>query len=129
MAQTSAFGKCRLKTICTKKKLYQPLLGKKPYNITEDDWNLLDRQALGVIRLTLFRNVAFNIVKEKTTAGLMAALSSMYEKPSASNKVHLMRRLFNLRMTEGASVAQHLNELNTITTQLSSVEIEFDDEV
>ncbi|KAE8735860.1 Cytochrome P450 90B1 [Hibiscus syriacus] len=71
----------------------------------------------------------FHIAKEKTTAGLMAALSSMYEKPSASNKVHLMRRLFNLRMTEGASVAQHLNELNTITTQLSSVEIEFDDEV
>ena len=83
MAQTSAFGKCRLKTICTKKKkLYQPLLGKKPDNITEDDWNLLDRQALGVIRLTLSRNVAFNIVKEKTTAGLMAALSSMYEMRS-----------------------------------------------
>ncbi|KAE8705011.1 Cytochrome P450 84A1 [Hibiscus syriacus] len=85
--------------------------------------------ALGVIRLTLSRNVAFNIAKEKTTAGLMAALSSMYEKSSASNKVHLMRRLFNLRMAEGASMAQHLNELNTITTQLSSVEIEFDDEV
>ena len=32
-----------------KKKLYQPLLGKKPDNITEYDWNLLDRQALGVI--------------------------------------------------------------------------------
>ncbi|KAE8676976.1 Vesicle-associated protein 4-1 [Hibiscus syriacus] len=90
---------------------------------------LLDRQALGVIRLTLSRNVAFNIAKEKTTAGLMAALSSMYEKPSASNKVHLMRRLFNLRMTVGTSVAQYLNELNTIITQLSSVEIEFDDEV
>ncbi|KAE8695627.1 Potassium transporter 10 [Hibiscus syriacus] len=67
--------------------------------------------------------------RKKTTAGLMAALSSMYEKPSTSNKVHLMRQLFNLRMTERASVAQHLNELNTITTQLSSVEIEFDDEV
>lgn len=79
--------------------------------------------------MTLSRNVAFNIAKEKTTAGLMAALSSMYEKPSASNKVHLMRRLFNLRMTEGASTAQHLNELNTVTTQLSSVGIEFDDEV
>ncbi|KAE8664146.1 Serine-threonine protein kinase [Hibiscus syriacus] len=59
----------------------------------------------------------------------MAALSSMYEKPSASNKVHLMRRLFNLMMAEEASVAQHLNKLNTITTQLSSMEIEFDDEV
>ena len=123
------FWKMQIEDYLYQKKLYQLLLGKKPDNITEDDWNLLDRQALGVIRLTLSRNVAFNIVKEKTTTGLMAALSSMYEKPSASNKVHLMRRLFNLRMTEGASVAQHLNELNTITTQLSSVEIEFDDEV
>ncbi|KOM52532.1 hypothetical protein LR48_Vigan09g119100 [Vigna angularis] len=59
----------------------------------------------------------------------MAALSSMYEKPSAANKVHLMRRLFNLRMTEGTSTAQHINELNTITIQLSSVGINFDEEV
>ena len=63
--------------------------------------------------------VVFNIVKEKTTAGLMAALSNMYEKPSASNKVYLMQRLFNLRMFEGASVAEHLNEFNIVTTQLS----------
>ncbi|KAE8655918.1 NAC domain-containing protein 48 [Hibiscus syriacus] len=111
------------------KNLYQPLLGKQPEGLKNEDWALLDRQALGVIRLTLSRNVAFNIEKEKTTTGLMAALSSMYEKPLTSNKVHLMRRLFNLRMAERASVAQHLNELNTITTQLSSVEIEFDDEV
>ena len=40
-----------------------------------------------------------------------------------------MSRLFNLLMTECASVAQHLNELNTVTTQLSSVGMEFDEEV
>ncbi|KAL5740369.1 hypothetical protein ACOSQ2_029549 [Xanthoceras sorbifolium] len=123
------FWKMQIEDYLYQKKLYQPLLGKKPDDMKEEDWNLLDRQALGVIRLTLSRNVAFNIVKEKTTAGLITALSNMYEKPPASNKVHLMRRLFNLRMAEGASVAQHLNEHNTITTQLSSVEIEFDEEV
>ncbi|KAL5740032.1 hypothetical protein ACOSQ2_029212 [Xanthoceras sorbifolium] len=123
------FWKMQIEDYLYQKKLYQPLLGKKPDDMKEEDWNLLDRQALGVIRLTLSRNVAFNIVKEKTTAGLITALSNMYEKPSASNKVHLMRRLFNLRMAEGASVAQHLNEHNTITTQLSSVEIEFDEQV
>lgn len=53
----------------------------------------------------------------------------MYEKPSASNKIHLMRRLFILRMTEDTSIAQHINELNIVTTQLSSFGIEFDDEV
>ncbi|KAE8686024.1 cytochrome P450 71A9-like [Hibiscus syriacus] len=123
------FWKMQIEDFLYQKNLYQPLSGKQPEGMKNEDWALPDRQALEVIRLTLSRNVAFNIAKEKTTAGLMAALSSMHEKPSASNKVHLMRRLFNLQMTEGASVAQHLNELNTITTQLSSVEIEFDDEV
>ncbi|CBI18761.3 unnamed protein product, partial [Vitis vinifera] len=36
-----------------------------------------------------------------------------------------MKKLFNLKMTENASVAQHLNEFNTIT----SVEIDFNDEI
>ena len=59
----------------------------------------------------------------------MEALSSMYERPFANNKVHLMKKLFNLKMAENASVAQHLNEFNTITNQLLSVEIDFDDEI
>ena len=40
-----------------------------------------------------------------------------------------MKKLFNLKMAENASVAQHLNEFNTITNQLSFVEIDFDDEI
>ena len=59
----------------------------------------------------------------------MMALSSMYEKPSANNKVHLMKKLFNLKMVENTLITQHLNEFNTITNQLSSVKIDFDDEI
>ena len=95
----------------------------------DEDWALLNRQALEVIQLTLSRNVAFNIAKETTMVDLMEAISNMYEKLSASNKVHLMRRLLNLRMLEGASATQHLNELNIVTAQLSSVRIEFDEDV
>ena len=68
-------------------------------------------------------------MKEKTTANLMKALFGMYEKLSTKNKVHLMKKLFNLKMAKNASVAQHLNEFYTITDQLSSVEIDFDDEI
>ena len=75
------------------------------------------------------RLVAHNVVKEKTIVDLMKALSSMYEKPSANNKVYLMRKLFNLRKEKSTFVVQHLNEFNTITNQLSTVGIEFDDEV
>nr|TKR86343.1 hypothetical protein D5086_0000239010 [Populus alba] len=94
-----------------------------------EEWQLLDRQVLGIIRLSLSRRVAHNVTKEKSTAKLMEALSGMYEKPSANNKVHLMKKLFNLKMVENTSVTQHLNNFNTITNQLSSVEIEFDDEI
>ena len=95
----------------------------------DDEWTLFDKQVLRVIRLTLLSSVAHNVVKEKTMADLMKALSSMYEKPSANNKVHLIKKLFNLKMAENASVAQHLNEFNTITNQLSPIEIDFDDEI
>ena len=70
-----------------------------------------------------------NVVKEKTISDLMKASSSMYKKPSTNNKVYLMKNLFNLKMAENASVAQYLNEFTTITNQLSSVEIDFDDEI
>ena len=111
------------------KKLHLPLLGKKPDKMEDAEWTLLDRQVLGVIRLTLSISVAHNVVKETTTVGFMTALSSMYEKPSANNKVHLMKKLSNLKIAEDAVVAKHLNEFNIIINQFSSVEIEFDDEI
>lgn len=93
------------------------------------DWNLLDRQVLGVIKLTLSKNVSHNMAKEKTIKGLKEGFSNMYEKPYANNKVHLMKKWFILKMGEGAPVVEHLNEFNMIVNQLSLVEINFDDEV
>ena len=40
-----------------------------------------------------------------------------------------MKRLFNMKMSEGGSVADHLNDFNTLTSQLCSVGVKFDDEV
>ncbi|PKI63637.1 hypothetical protein CRG98_015955 [Punica granatum] len=97
--------------------------------MTEAEWKVLDRKAMSVIRLSLSRNVAFHTAKEKTTKGILKVLADMYKKPSAANKVHLMRRLFNLKMSESTVVAEHLNEFNLITAQLTSVAIDFDDEV
>jgi hypothetical protein len=76
-----------------------------------------------------YPSVAFNIFKENTKKEMMDALAKLYEKPSTSNKVFLMKRLFNMNMSEGGSVADHLNEFNVVTNQLSSVKVEFDDEV
>ncbi|RVW71138.1 Retrovirus-related Pol polyprotein from transposon TNT 1-94 [Vitis vinifera] len=124
-----AYWRMQIEDYLYGRKLHLPLLGTKPESMKAEEWVLLDRHVLGVIRLTLSRSAAHNVVKEKTTADLMKALSGMYEKSSANNKVHLMKKLFNLKMAENASVAQNLNEFNAITNQLSYVEIDFDDEI
>jgi hypothetical protein len=59
----------------------------------------------------------------------MDALAKLYEKPLASNKVFLMKILFNMKMLEGGSVADNLNDFNMVTNQLSYVKVECDDEV
>lgn len=55
--------------------------------MTDADWEVLDRKALGTIRCSLSSSASFNISKEKTTKDLIAALIWMYKKPSTSYKV------------------------------------------
>ena len=73
--------------------------------------------------------VAFNILKEKKIEGVMSTLDKLYEKPLSSNKVILMKCLFNMNISEGGSIVDNINEFNMITSQLSFVKVKFDDEV
>ena len=58
----------------------------------------------------------------------MSTLDNLYEKPSASNNSFLMNHLFNMKISECGSVVDNLNEFNTLTIQLSSIKVNFDDE-
>ena len=125
------FWKIKIKEYMYQKDLYFPLSGKaqKLKEMYDDEWDILDWKALGAIWLSLASIVAFNVSREKTTQDLMAALSKMYEKLSASNKIFLMKKLFNLEMEDSGSVAEHLNEFNALMSQLESVEINFDNKI
>ena len=59
----------------------------------------------------------------------METLTKLYKRSSASNKVFLMKCLFNIKMAEGGFFVDHLNDFNTITSQLSFVGINFDEEI
>jgi hypothetical protein len=52
-----------------------------------------------MIRMSLATSVDFNISKENITKELMYALDKLYENPSMSNKIFLMKRLFNMKMS------------------------------
>jgi len=129
--QNYQLWKMQMEDYLYQKDVYLPLSGKikKPMSMIDIEWDILDRKALGTIRLCLAMLVAFNISKEMTAEDLMLALAKLYEKPLASNKVLLMKCLFNMKMSEGGFVVDHLNEFNTATSQLSSVGVTFDGEI
>ena len=55
--------KMQMEDYLYQKYLYLPLSGKKkkPAAMTDAEWNILDRKALGTIRLCLVASIAFNI--------------------------------------------------------------------
>jgi hypothetical protein len=113
------------------KDLFLPLGGivRKSTAMKDEEWEVLDRNALGMISMSLEASVDLNILKEKTMKELMDVLVKLYEKPLVFNKVFLMNSLFNMKMLEGGYVSDHLNEFSTVTNQLIYVKVDFADEV
>ena len=66
--QNFPLWKMQMEDYLYQKDPYLPLSGKKkkPAAMTDVEWNILDRKALGTVRLCLVASVAFNILKEKT---------------------------------------------------------------
>ena len=100
------------------KDLWKPLEGKTKNqgSMSNVEWDILDRKALRSIHLCLVQLVAFNITKEKMTLELMQTLMKLYEKPSTSNKVFLMKYLLNIKMAQGGFVADHFKKFNIVTS-------------
>ncbi|KAL2254166.1 UNVERIFIED_CONTAM: Retrovirus-related Pol polyprotein from transposon TNT 1-94 [Sesamum indicum] len=122
------FWRMQMEAYLYGKDLYEPL-AEKSEKTSDEEWKVLDRKAMSAIILSLSRNVAYHVKGAKSTKEVLQTLADMYEKPSAMNKVMLMKKLFRLQMEERKSVADHLNDFNQLTTQLASVDIVFDDEV
>ncbi|KAG8649088.1 hypothetical protein MANES_08G067001v8 [Manihot esculenta] len=84
------FWKMHIEDYLYQNNLHEPLSGEKAKTMKQEIQDLKDRKTLGLIRLTLVRNVTFNIVKETMTVGLLEALANMYEKSLAINKLDSM---------------------------------------
>ena len=71
--QNFPLWKMQMEDYLYQKDLYLPLSRKtrKPVAMTDAEWNILDRKALGTVRLCLAALVAFNISMETTAEGLM----------------------------------------------------------
>ena len=105
------------------------LKGVKPKGASQEDWDNLDELARSTIMLTLSKLVYFNVKDMKTSHELWEKLCGLYEQKSAASQVYWLKQLVDLKMKEGTSMSNHLNDFNTIYSNLVAQEVEFLDSV
>jgi hypothetical protein len=102
--------------------------GIAPTGTSADDWKNLDRKAKSTIRLCLSDSILLNVSEEATAKDLWEKLGKLYHSKSLVNNLFLRKKLYNVRMRDGDSVAENLNAFNIVVSQLVYVEIKISDE-
>ena len=114
------FWKEQIYNILVQKKQAKPIKLKGIKVMSQVEWRDLDELARSTIMLTLSKSVYFNVKEMKTSYELWKKLCNLYDQKSAASQVYWLKKLVDLKMKEGASMSDHLNEFNTIFSHLSA---------
>ncbi|GKD09664.1 gag-pol polyprotein [Tanacetum coccineum] len=113
--------KLKMKAILRKDKCLAAI-GERPAEVTDDSkWDEMDGNAIANLHLALADGVLSSIEEKKSAKEIWDHLARLYEARSLHNKNFLKRKLYALRMTESTSVTEHVNNLNTLFSQLTSL--------
>ncbi|KAK8588894.1 hypothetical protein V6N12_023306 [Hibiscus sabdariffa] len=97
-------------------------INERPTDFTDNNkWNEMDKDAIAGLHLALADEVLSSIEEEKITKEIWDHLKKLYKAKSLHNKIFLKRKLYSLRMSKSTSVTEHLNTLNTLFSQLTSL--------
>lgn len=98
-------------------------IGHRPKDFTNDKkWEEMDDNAIANLHLALADGVISSIIENTIAKEILDTLTRLYEAKSLHNKAFLKGRLYTLRMLESTSVTEHISTLNTLFSQLSTME-------
>nr|GEV68187.1 hypothetical protein [Tanacetum cinerariifolium] len=98
-------------------------IGERPAEVTDDSkWDEMDRNVIANLHLALADGVLSSIEEKKTAKDIWDHLAKLYEARSLHNKKKFKRKLYALCMTKSTSVTKHVNNLNTLFSQLISLD-------
>ncbi|GFZ11618.1 hypothetical protein Acr_23g0000030 [Actinidia rufa] len=130
-ATNYAIWKPRMEDILFCKDLHDPLenKGEKPEAKKDEEWRKMNRKTIGLIRQCIGHEVFHHVAQETSAYDLWIKLEEMYQAKISRNKALLMRMLVNLKLQRETTVAEHTSEFQSLVNQLTSVELQFDDEM
>ena len=101
-----------MKDVLYCKDLHDPIKGDsaKPSEMSNKDWEKLNRKTIGCIRQCINVSVFHHVSQETNAKALWEKLKGLYERKIAQNKAFVARKLVNLKLKEGKSVAEDFSE-------------------
>lgn len=103
-------------------------LEDKPEEMSTKDWEKINRQACGTIRLCLAKDQKYFVMRETKAKELWKKLENKYMTKSVENRLYLKKKLFRFQFREGISLSEHLNDYNKILADLKNLDVEISDE-
>ena len=85
-------------------------LEDKPEEMWDKDWNKINRQACGTIRLCLAKDQKYFVMREIKAKELWKMLADKYMTKSVENRLYLKKKLFRFQYHVGISMSKHLND-------------------
>jgi len=107
--------------------LWTPLLKQVPDPLPADI-AALEEKAHSMLLFALEDHIITEITDEDTDVGLECKLESKYMTKSLINKLPLKQHLFSVRMHEGMSLREHLDQLNSTLLYLYNIDININHE-
>ena len=112
------------------KDLAEPILNKNmPTGKNENEWKLLNRKAVAIIRKYIDRSLFEHVSNFDNAYELWTKLESLIQKKTPRNKALLVRRLVKLQYSDGQIMIEHLNNFKGLINQLATIDMKLDDEL
>lgn len=117
--------KFQIKAILTANDILQIVQGKmlKPEEAAEKQvWIKKDAKAMFILSSSMESEQLEYLITCKSSAEMWAKLCSIHEQQSEVNKLHLMTRFHDYRMSENDSIAKHFATVENMARQLRDVD-------
>ncbi|CAL9015226.1 unnamed protein product, partial [Prunus brigantina] len=88
----------------------------------------LESRCVSTIRHCIADNIINNFMDEDSPPALWGKLEKLYIAKSLTNKLHLKRQLYKLKMEEGGNLMDHMNVFNGCIDQLRKVDVKIEEE-
>lgn len=112
--------KFRMELLLLKEELWDTVKDPKPA-VPDAQWLAKDAKARATIGLALDNNQLCHVLNSATAHDMWKSLKKYHNGSSLTNKIHVLRRLYSLRLAEGGSMSEHLSEIAQLVNRLSGM--------